>query len=180
MIRTNEQTRVGLITMYPDSQSVRRALRRLHDDGFDMRGVLVIRRDFVAIEALPDVGTIGKLAEASAEVGAIAGFMCGLAIGTAVVVVPGVGPALVAGSLAAALVGAFEGAAVGAVIGGLGGAMVGWVIPAVHAKRYERRPSEGRFLLLARADSSAVEYTRSVLAKRSVRSRSMRSVETLS
>jgi hypothetical protein len=37
MIRTNEQTGVGIIAAFPDREWVERALRRLHDDGFDMR-----------------------------------------------------------------------------------------------------------------------------------------------
>src|SRR5262245_57566473 len=164
MIQSNEQTRVGIIAAYPDRESVERALRRLHDDGFAMRDVSVSGRGLEATEAPVGDLTTGDIAEASAEVGAVAGFLCGLVIGTAFLVVPGVGPVLVAGSLSAALAGAAEGAVVGAVIGGLGGALVGWGIPSMHVQRYERHLSEGRFLVLARTDSEGVEYTRSVLA----------------
>ncbi len=164
MIQTQEQTGVGLIAVYPNRESVNRALRRLHDDGFDLRDVSVIGRGFEAIEVPAGVVTTGDIAEATAEVGAVAGFLCGLAIGTALLVVPGVGPVFVAGSIPAALAGAAEGAVVGAVIGGLGGALVGWGIPAVHVRRYETHVKEGRFLFLARTDSAGVEYVRSVLA----------------
>jgi hypothetical protein len=164
MIRIREQTEVGLIAIYPNRESVERALRRLHDDGFDMRDVSVIGRGFEATEVPAGVVTTGDIAEASAEVGAVAGLLCGLAIGTAFLVVPGVGPVFVAGSLSAALAGAAEGAVVGAVIGGLGGTLVGWGIPAVHVQRYETHLSEGKFLLLAHTDCADVEYTRSVLA----------------
>ena len=164
MIRINEQTGVGIIAAYPDRESVERALRWLHDDGFDMRDVSVIGRGFEATELPAGVVTTADIAEASAEVGAVAGFLCGLAIGTAVLVVPGLGLLFVAGSFLAALAGAAEVAVVGAVIGGLGGALVGWGIPAVHVQRYETHLSKGRFLLLAHADSADVEYTRSVLA----------------
>jgi hypothetical protein len=164
MIRIREQTEVELVAIYPDRESVERALRRLHDDGFDMRDVSVIGRGFKTTEMPAGVLTTGDIAAASAEVGAVAGLLCGLAIGTAFLVVPGLGPVFVAGSLTAALAGAAEGAVVGAVIGGLGGALVGWGIPAVHVQRYETHLSEGKFLLLARADPADVEYTRSVLA----------------
>ena len=164
MIRNNEQDGVGIIAAYPDRESVERALRRLHDDGFDMRDVSVIGRGFETTEVPAGVVTTGDLAAASAEVGAAAGFVCGVAIGTAFLFVPGAGLMFAAGSLAAALAAGAEGAAVGAVIGGLGGALVGWGIPSVHLQRYETHVGEGRFLVVARTDSEGVEYTQSVLA----------------
>jgi hypothetical protein len=164
MIQTKEQTGVGIIAVYPALESVKRALRRLDCDGFDMRDVSVIGRGFESIEVPAGVVTTGDIAEASAEVGAVAGLLCGLLIGTAFLVVPGLGPVFVAGSLSAALAGAAEGAVVGAVIGGLGGALVGWGIPSVHVRRYETHVKVGRFLVLVRTDSVGVEYTQSVLA----------------
>jgi hypothetical protein len=163
MILSNEQAGVGIIAAFPNRESLERALRRLHDDGFDMRDVSVIGRGFEPIEVPAGVVTTGDIAEASAEVGAVVGFLYGLAIGTAFMFVPGVGPVLVAGSFSAALAGAAEGAAVGAVLGGLGGALVGWGIPAVHVQKYESHLSEGRFLVLARTDPEGVDYTQSVL-----------------
>lgn len=163
MIPNKEQTGVGLIAAYPSRESAERAVGRLHDNGFDMRDVSVIARGFETTEVPAGVVSTAEIAEASAEVGAVAGILCGLAIGTAFLLVPGMGPVLVAGSIAAALASGVEGAVVGAVIGGLGGALVGWGIPAVHVQRYERHLFEGRFLLLARAETADVEHTRSLL-----------------
>jgi hypothetical protein len=164
MCQDSEQTGVGIIAAYPNRESVERALRRLQNDGFDMRDVSVINRAFETTEVPAVVVMTGDLAEVTAEVGAVAGFLCGLAIGTAWVVVPGLGPVLIAGSLAAALAGGAEAAVVGAVIGGLGGALVEWGIPSKHVQRHETHVSEGRFLVLARTDPEGVEYTRAVLA----------------
>ncbi len=50
MIRTNKQTGVGIIAAFPECESVGRALRRLHDDAFDMREVSIIGRGFEATE----------------------------------------------------------------------------------------------------------------------------------
>jgi tetrahydromethanopterin S-methyltransferase subunit C len=163
MIRIREQTEVQLIAIYPDRESLERALRRLHDDGFDMRDVSVIGQGFEATEVPAGVVTTGDLAEAGAAVGAVACGLAGLALGTAFLFVPGLGPMFLAGSLSATLGGAVEGAVVGAVIGGLGGALVGWGIPAVHVQRSETRIGEGEFLLLARVDSADFDYTISML-----------------
>ncbi len=97
MIQTKEQTGVGIIAVYPNRESVNRALRRLDYDGFDMRHVSVIGRGFEAIEVPAGGVTTSDIAEASAEVGAVAGLICGLVIGTAFLFVPGVGPVFVAG-----------------------------------------------------------------------------------
>ncbi len=164
MIRRIEQTEVGIIAAYPSRESVERALRRLQDDGFDMREISVVGRGFEATEVPAGVVTTGDIAAASAGVGAVAGFLCGFLIGTAFVVAPGLGPVFIAGSFAAALAGGAEAAIVGAIIGGLGGALVGWGFPSVHLQRYEIHVSEGSFLVLARIDSEDVEYTQSVLA----------------
>jgi hypothetical protein len=164
MIRIREQKEVRLIAIYPDQESVEHALRWLHDEGFDMRDVSVIGRGFEAIEVPVGVVTTGDLAEVGAAVGAIVCGLVGLVLGTALLIMPGLGPVFIAGSLSATVVGAVEGAIVGAVIGGLGGALVGWGIPAVHVQRYETRIGEGKFLLLARAESADIEFIRSVLA----------------
>ncbi len=168
MIRIREQTEVELIAIYPNRESLERALRRLRDEGFDMRDVSVVIRGFEPTKVPAGVVTTNDIAGVSAGVGAVVGFLCGIAIDTALLVVPVLGPVFVAGSFSAALAGAVEGAVAGAVIGGLGGALVGWAIPAVHVQRYEMRVSEGRFLLLARADPEDVESLRSVLAPEAI------------
>jgi hypothetical protein len=164
MIRIPEQNMVAVIAVYPDHGSMERALRRLHDDGFEMHDVSVVGRVFEATELPADVVTTGDLAGVSAELGAVAGLLCGLAIGTAFLVLPGFGPVLIAGSLSATLAGGVEGALVGAVIGGLGGALVEWGITSAHMQIYETHVNEGRFLVIARTHPDGVEYTQWVLA----------------
>ncbi len=81
MIRHNEQTGVGIFAAYPNRESVERALRRLRDDGFDMRDISVIGRGFEATEVPAGVVTTGDIAGASAPgVGAAAGFLCGFLV----------------------------------------------------------------------------------------------------
>jgi uncharacterized membrane protein len=163
MSQAKEQTGVGVIAVYPDCESVERALRRLDHDGINMGDVSVIARDSKLTEVPAGPARKGDLAMASAEVGAVAGCIFGLLLGTAFLVVPGLGPVVVAGSFAAALAGAAEGAFVGAVIGGLGGVFVKWGIPDVHVQKYEMLINNGKFLVLARVDSADVEHTRSLL-----------------
>ena len=165
MIRHNEQTGVGIFAVYPNRESVERALRRLRDDGFDMRDVSVIGRGFEATEVPAGVVTTGDIAGASAGVGAVAGFLCGLAHrhGRACRSWPGArvrsgfprrgdwpvppkGPSSVRSSA------------------GWGEPWSGGESLSVHVQRYETHVSEGRFLVFARTDSAGVEYTQSVLA----------------
>lgn len=164
MRESKEQYGYSLIAVYSDREPVERALRRLHDDGIDMRNVFIVGNGFEAEEVPAGVVTTGDVAETGAEIGAIAGGIAGLLMGTAFLVVPIVGPVFVAGPFAAALAGAAEGALAGAVVGGLTGAFVGWGVPAVHVQRYERHVSDGKFLVLVKGDCEQVEHVRSVLA----------------
>ena len=66
MIRIREPIEVGLIAIYPDAESVERALCRLHDSGFDMHNVSVICRGFEATELPVGVLTTGDIAGACA------------------------------------------------------------------------------------------------------------------
>ena len=73
-------------------------------------------------------------------------------IGTA-----GLAPIFAAGPLAAVL----AGIGAGGTVGGLGGALIGYGIPEIEAKFYEKRISDGEILITAQADPklqmSAVE-----------------------
>jgi uncharacterized membrane protein len=164
MSQPNEQRRLVAIAVYPDRESVEHVLRRLHEDGFALQDLSIIGRGPATTDMPAGVVTTGDLAVAGAEVGAVTGGLFGLLLGTVFLIVPTLGPVLVAGSLSAALAGAAEGAAVGAVIGGLSGALVGWGIPAAHVRRYETHINEGRFLVLARGDTTRIEHVKSVLA----------------
>ena len=125
------ETSVGsrVIAVYPDHASAEAAVRRLLKEGFDMKEVSIVGRDFQMTEEPIGFLSTGDFAAMGAGTGAWVGGLFGLLVGAAFLVLPGVGPVIVAGPLSAALLGGLEGALAGAALGALSGALVGLGVP---------------------------------------------------
>lgn len=152
-----------VIAVCSDHDMVERAIERLHHEGFDMRNVSVVGKDFEVVDKPAGFVTTGACARVGAEVGAFIAGIFGLCLGMAFIILPGIGPVIVAGELSAALLGAIEASTTGAAIGALAGALVGWGIPEVHTLKYETHVKGGKFLILARGDTKEIEHAKSVL-----------------
>ncbi len=139
-----------VVAVYPDHESAEDAVRRLLKEGFDMKDVSIVGRDFQVTEEPIGFVSTGDFAKIGAATGAWVGGIFGLLVGAAFLIVPGVGPVIVAGPLSAALLGSIEMAIAGAALGALSGALVGWGIPKNQALKYEAQVKAGKFLVLAR------------------------------
>jgi len=100
---------------------------------------------------VPEGATIGGVA------GGVAGGTVGLLAGMGALAIPGLGAFIAAGPL----LGALSGAAAGMALGGLSGALVGTGIPEYEAKAFEKRLSDGGYLLAVHVPNAeqAVEIT---------------------
>jgi len=163
MSQAGVPARFNVIAVYPDHESVERAVNRLHAVGFETRDVSIVGRDFRPDEEEEEPLSTTDFATAGAEVGAVVGGLFGLCVGMAFLILPGIGPIVVAGPIAAALAGGAEGSLAGASVGALVGALVGWGIPHDRALEYREHVKSGRYLLLARGDASKLEHAREVL-----------------
>jgi uncharacterized membrane protein len=163
--RSQVDTRVTsrVVAVYPDHESAEEAVRRLLKEGFAMRDVSIVGRDFQVKEDPIGFVNAGDFAAVGAGTGAWVGGLFGLLIGAAFLVLPGVGPVIVAGPLSAALLGGLEGALAGAALGALTGALVGWGIPKEQALKYEAQVKAGKFLVLVRGTPEQIERARSLL-----------------
>jgi hypothetical protein len=157
----------GIVAVYPDYASAEQAVRLLHTEGFSMRDLSIVGRDFQVTEKLVEFVNAGAYAAKGAGTGAWAGGLFGLLVGTALLVLPGLGPVVVAGPLVFALLGGFEGALAGATIGWLSGALVGLGVPRDEAFEYETQVKVGKFLVAARGTRDALERARHTLAPHS-------------
>jgi uncharacterized membrane protein len=161
-VKTPVATRV--VAMYPDHASAEDAVKRLVKEGFAMRDVSIVGRDFQMVEEPIGFLSTGDFAKVGAGTGAWVGGLFGLLIGAAFLVLPGVGPVIVAGPLSAALLGGLEGALAGAALGALSGALVGWGIPKNQALKYEAQVKAGKFLVMARGTPEQIELAKGILA----------------
>src|SRR5262245_38906693 len=122
MSQAEPQVGQSVIAVYPDHASAERAIRRLHQAGFEMLNLSIVGRDFQVSEAPVGFVNAGDFAATGAGTGAWVGGLFGLLVGAAFLILPGVGPVVIAGPLSAALLGGLEGALAGAALGALGGA----------------------------------------------------------
>jgi uncharacterized membrane protein len=172
MVNTTEaptsevETRVTsrAVAVYPDHASAEQAVRRLLKEGFPMKDVSIVGRDFQVTEEPIGFINTGDFAAVGASTGAWVGGIFGLLIGAAFLVLPGVGPVIIAGPLSAALLGGLEGALAGAALGALTGALVGLGIPKNQALKYEAQVKAGKFLVVARGTPEQIERARTILA----------------
>ncbi len=159
------ETPVGarIVAVYPDHASAEAAVRLLHENGFEMRDLSIVGRDFQMTEEPIGFVNAGDYAATGAGTGAWVGGLFGLLIGAAFVILPGVGAVVVAGPLSAALLGGLEGALAGAALGGLAGALIGWGVPKEQAMKFESHVKAGKFLVAARGDVEQIAKARSLL-----------------
>ena len=164
MIRHNEQTGVGIFVAYPNRESVEHVLRRLRDDGFDMRDIAVIGRGFEGDRGAGRGRDDGRYRWGERGSVRRQASFCAFCIGTALVAHAWPGARVHSGFSRRGVAGGVEGAVIGAVIGGLGGALVGWESRPYACKGMRRTSARGDFLCSLALHSEGVEYTQSVLA----------------
>ena len=153
-----------IVSVYPDHASAEEAVRRLLKEGFDMKDVSIVGRDFHVTEEPIGFVSARDFAAVGAGTGAWVGGLFGLLVGAAFLVLPGVGPVIVAGPLSAAVLGGLEGALAGAALGALSGALVGLGVPKNQALKYEAQVKAGKFLVMVRGNPEQVERARALLA----------------
>jgi uncharacterized membrane protein len=154
----------SVVAVYPDHASAEEAVRRLLREGFAMKDVSIVGRDFQVTEEPVGFISAKDFAAVGAGTGAWVGGLFGLLVGAAFLVLPGVGPVVIAGPFSAALLGGLEGMIAGAAIGALAGALVGWGVPRHQALKYEAQVKAGKFLVIVRGTAEQVERARTVLA----------------
>ena len=141
----------SVVAVYPDHAAAERAVRQLHEAGFDLGDLSIVGRDFQETEEPYGFVSRGDYVKAGAETGSLFGGLFGLCVGAGFLVLPGLGLVVVAGPLAAALLAGIEGAVAGTALGSLAGALVGWDVPKDRALKYEEHVKGGKFLVFVRS-----------------------------
>lgn len=152
------------IAVYEEHWQADEALKALQNEGFDMKRLSVVGRDYHTDDHVHGYYiTGGDRVKFWGKLGAFWGGLLGLAFDAAFFWVPGIGPLLVAGPLVGALLGALEGAAVGGGLSALGAAFYDMGIPEDSIVEYEDAIKENKFVMVLVGSSSEVEHARNIL-----------------
>ena len=153
----------SVVAVFESHDQAENAIRELQKDGFDMKKLSIVGKDFHTEEHVVGYYTTGDRMLYWGKLGAFWGGFWGLLFGSAFFWVPGIGPLLVAGPLVMCIVGALEEAAVVGGISALGAALFSIGIPKNSVVQYETEVKNGKLLLVAHGTADEVERARDLL-----------------
>jgi hypothetical protein len=159
-MKTNTNSVVATFASHAQAES---AIRELQTDGFDMKMLSIVGKDYHTEENVVGYYTACDRMTYWGTLGAFWGGFWGLLFGSAFFWVPGVGPLLVAGPLVMAIVGALEGAVVTGSLTALGAGLYSLGIPKHSILKYETAVKNGELLLVAHGTINDVERARDLL-----------------
>ena len=157
----------SVVAVFESHEQAEAAVRELQKDGFDMKQLSIIGKDFHTEEHVVGYYTtcdrMSYWGGSGALWGSFWGGMWGLLFGSAFFWVPGIGPLLVAGPVAMWIVGALEGAVVTGSLTALGAGLYSIGIPKNSVVKYESEVKNGKLLLVAHGTTDEVERARNIL-----------------
>jgi len=153
----------SVVAVFESHDQAEDAIRELQKDGFDMKKLSIVGKDYHTEEHVVGYYTTGDRMLYWGKAGAFWGGFWGLLLGSAFFWVPGIGQLLVAGPLVMWIVGALEEAAVVGGLGALGAALYSIGIPKNSVVQYETEVKNGKLLLVAHGTLEDVERAKDLL-----------------
>jgi hypothetical protein len=146
----------SVIGHYPSHMEAEVAVIGLQEQGFDMKKLSIVGKDYQTAEHVRGFlswkDTAKEGATGAGYWGSFVGGLFGILAGAGVLFIPGVGQVIIAGPIVGVLAGWLEGSLVGgasaAAIGGLTGALGGLGIAHNEVLKYETRIQAGEFIVL--------------------------------
>jgi uncharacterized membrane protein len=153
----------SVVAAYDSHQKAEAAIKELQRDGFDMKKLSIVGKDYQTDERVTGYYTTCDRMTYWGELGAFWGGFWGLLFGSAYFWIPGIGAILVGGPLVMWIVGALEGAVVTGTLGALGAGLYSIGIPKKSIIQYETEVKNGKLLLVAHGTLEEVERARTIL-----------------
>ena len=153
----------SVVAIFESHDQAEDAIRELQKDGFDMKKLSIVGKDYHTEEHVVGYYTTGDRMLYWGKLGAFWGGFWGLLFGSAFFWVPGIGQLLVAGPLVMWIVGALEEAVVTGGLSALGAALYSIGISKNSVVQYETEVKNGKLLLVAHGTPDEVERARDLL-----------------
>jgi uncharacterized membrane protein len=165
-MKTNTNSVVAVYETHDQAES---AIRELQKEGFDMKKLSIVGKDYHTEEHVVGYYNTGDRMKRWGKFGAFWGGFWGLLFGSAFFWVPGVGPLLVAGPMVAWIVGALEGAVVVGGLSALGAGLASIGIPKNSIVQYETEVKNGSLLLVVHGTADELERAHELLGRTQVK-----------
>jgi hypothetical protein len=157
----------SVVAIFETHNQAEDAVRELQKDGFDMKKLSIVGKDYHTEEHPVGYYNAGDRmlywGKQGAFWGGFWGGMWAILFGSAYFLIPGIGPLLVAGPLVVWIVGVLEGAAIVGGISALGAALASIGIPKNSVVQYETEVKNGKILLVAHGTAEEVERAKDLL-----------------
>ena len=153
----------SVVAIFETHNQAEDAVRELQKDGFDMKKLSIVGKDYHTDEHVVGYYTTGDRMMYWGKLGAFWGGFWGLLFGSAFFWVPGIGPLVVAGPLVTWIVGALEGAVMTGGLTALGAGLYSIGIPKNSIVQYETEVKNGKLLLVAHGTADEVQRARDLL-----------------
>jgi uncharacterized membrane protein len=151
------------VAIYDTHLKAEEAVRELQQDGFNMKSLSIVGKDYHTDENVVGYYNSGDRMMYWGKQGAFWGGVWGLLFGSAFFWIPAIGPLLVAGPLVAWIVSALEGAAVVGGLSALGAGLYSAGIPKDSILRYETAIKADKFVLFAHGTPEEVTEAKKIL-----------------
>ncbi len=153
----------SVVAVYESHDQAENAIRELQKDGFDMKKLSIVGKDYHTEENVVGYYTTCDRMTYWGTLGAFWGGVWGLLFGSAFFWVPGIGPLLVAGPLVTWIVGALEGAVLTGSLTALGAGLYSIGVPKHSIVKYETEVKNGKLLLVVHGTADEVDRARDIL-----------------
>ena len=153
----------SVVAIFESHDRAEDAIRELQKDGFDMKKLSIVGKDYHTEEHVVGYYNTGDRMKYWGKLGAFWGGLWGLLFGSAFFWVPGIGQLLVAGPLVIWIVGALEGAVVTGGLTALGAGLYSIGIPKNSIVQYETEVKNGKLLLVVHGTADEVKRARDLL-----------------
>ena len=127
----------SVVAIFNGHTEAEAAIKELQKDGFDMKKLSIVGRDYHTEEHVVGYYNLGDRVASWSSAGLFWGWIWGLVFGSAFFFIPGIGPLMIGGPIVSWLVGALETALVVGGFSALGAALIGAGIPKDSVLKYE-------------------------------------------
>jgi len=153
----------SVVAVFTDHQAAETAIKKLAQDGFDMKNLSVIGKRYHTEEKVVGFYNVGDRVKFWGLRGAFWGGLWGLFFGGLFMTVPVIGNVVVLGYLASVVIGAIDNALVVGAVSALGAAIYSIGVPKDSVVQYEEAVKADGFLVMAHGSADEVSRAKAIL-----------------